>query len=183
MVRVGSGRLKGHCLVSFKSKNIRPMTGRVKESIFNRLSSSLTEARVLDLFSGTGSLSIEALSRGATEVVAVEKHSQALKIIAENINRLKIQGEIQVVSDDVMRFLKRYKGPGFDLILADPPFTQKMAHDVMTTLSTSKVCHEKSCIVIESGGKESLNKKYGTFELFVQKDYGDKRVSFFNSFC
>ena len=180
-MRVISGRFRGHRLVSFKSKNIRPTTDIVKEGIFNRLASMLPGSRVLDLFSGTGNLSIEALSRGAAEVVAVENHPQSLKIIVENLDRLRVKDEIQVVGDDVMRFLKRYGGPGFGIILIDPPFTQKMAHDVMVALSESRVFQEGSRVVIESSGKERMDGKYGTFELFVQKDYGDKKVSFFRS--
>ena len=178
-MRIISGRFKGHRLVSFKSKNIRPTTDIVKEGIFNRLTSTLPGSRVLDLFSGTGNLSIEALSRGAAEVVAVEKHPQSLKVITENLSRLKIKDGIKVVGDDVMRFLKKYEGSGFDIVLIDPPFTQKMAHDVMVALSQSKVYHRESCVIIESGGKERLDKSYGVFELSSQKDYGDKQMSFF----
>ncbi len=179
-MRVISGHFKGRRLASFKYKHIRPTTDMVKEGIFNRLSSTIQGARVLDLFSGTGSLSIEALSRGAKEVVAIEKHPQSLKVIHENIQQLGIQSEVKVIREDVMKFLKKYRGNKFDLILIDPPFTQKIAHDIMVVLSLSQIFHEKSFVAIESGRHERLDEAYGVFELSAQKSYGDKKASFFS---
>ena len=219
-MRVISGFLKGRRLVSFKDDHIRPTTDFVKEGIFNRLLSEIPQSRVLDLFSGTGSLSIEALSRGAPEVVALEKNPGSLKVIMQNLKHLQIEpillqggaiaqerveehsggleekgrglvsqvapipekrncGKITIIKDDVISFLKDYQGEAFDIIFIDPPFTQKMAHRVMCSVIESHVLQEDTCIVIESGGRERLDKSYGDFELSVQKDYGDKKLSFF----
>ena len=222
-MRVISGFFKGRRLVSFRGDHIRPTTDFVKEGIFNRLASEIPESRVLDLFSGTGNLSIEALSRGASEVVALEKNPGSLKVIMQNLKHLQIvptllQGElvtqerelaeefsgggfeekgrrsvsqvapipekrncgkVTIIKDDVISFLKDYQGESFDIILIDPPFTQKIAHRVMGSVIESHVTREETCIVIESGGSERLDKSYGEFELSAQKDYGDKKLSFF----
>ena len=178
-MRVIAGRFRGHRLVPFKYKNIRPTTDFVKESLFNRLAVQISDARVLDLFAGTGSLSIEALSRGASEVVAVEKSPKSLRVISKNLELLKITGEIKVIREDVMKFLKIYEGPPFDIILIDPPFTQQMSHDVMTALSQSSLALSGPHVSIESSRKERLDKVYGVFELLAEKTYSDKKISFF----
>ena len=180
-MRVISGRFKGHRLVPFKYKNLRPMTDFTKESLFNRLMDQIPGSRVLDLFSGTGSLSIEALSRGALEVVAVERHPLSLKVIAKNLAHLNIRGEIKVFRKDVMRFLKVYKGPPFDIILIDPPFTQQISHNIMVALSRSTLACRGKNVVIEASKKEHIEEKYGVFELSNQKNYNDKKTSFFRS--
>ena len=178
-MRVIAGRFKGRRLVPFKHKGLRPTTDFVKESLFNQLASRIPGARVLDLFAGTGSLSIEALSRGAQEVMAVEKHPQSLKVLFKNLEHLKITEGVQVFKDDVVKFLKIYKGPPFDIILIDPPFTQKMAHTTMAVLSSSSLATPTTFVMIEASQKERLDERYGSFELFNQKKYNDKKVSFF----
>ncbi len=179
-MRVISGRWKGRKLVSFEAGNIRPTTDRVKESLFNIISFRLPESRVLDLFSGTGSLGIEALSRGAQTVCSVENHPKSLKIIKENHAALDIKSEILVLPVDVFKFLKDYDGQPFDLILIDPPFTQKLGHDVMLKLSQSKVFGEHSLIIIETARKERLDENYEPLVQTDQRLFGDKILSFFS---
>ena len=120
--------MKGRRLISPKKGDLllRPTTDYVKESLFNILGDRCKEARVLDLFSGTGSLSIEAFSRGASYVEAVEKRKVSLQILYKNLNFLKIKDQIQVISMDVFKYLRHYKKKSFDIILIDPPFKKKL---------------------------------------------------------
>ena len=178
-MRVISGKFKGRRLTGFKAPHIRPTTDRIKESIFNRLAADLPEARVLDLFSGTGNLAIEALSRSAAYVEAVEKHSKSIAIIKNNLEQLKITEGIKVIQKDVLSYLKRYEGSSFDVIFVDPPFTEKMADEVMDVLCQSKVGHVGTRLVIESGGHEEIKDEYGKFLLEERKMYGDKSVSYY----
>jgi 16S rRNA (guanine966-N2)-methyltransferase len=178
-MRVIAGKFKGRQLVSFQADHIRPTTDRVKESIFNKLQGYFEDARVLDLFSGTGNLAIEALSRGAAEVIAVELSKKSIRIIEENLKKLQIQDEIQVVSADVLKYLKNHNGPAFDVIFIDPPFTEKMAHEVLQALALSSVMGEHTVAIIESSAHERLDDEYGTLVRFDQRDYGDKLASYF----
>lgn len=180
-MRVIAGKYKGHRLVSFKAQHLRPTTDRVKESIFNKFQVDIPGAKVLDLFAGTGSLSIESLSRGAEVVLAVESHPQSLKIIKENLNKLKISDGIELVSQDVFIFLKKYSDDPFDVILIDPPFTQKIADQVMLALAASLAFKPGTLVVIESTKHEKIQDLYQSFVLIDRKDYGDKLVSFFES--
>ena len=174
-----SGRFKGHRLVSFQADHIRPTTDRVKESVFNILQAYFEDSSVLDLFSGTGNLAIEALSRGAKSVQAVENHKKSLSILRENLNKLKVQDEVKVHPLDVFQFLKKYQGPSFDIIFIDPPFTKALAHDVMLTLASSNVVGPQTWVVIESSDHERLDSEYSRLKRLDQRDFGDKKVSFF----
>jgi 16S rRNA (guanine966-N2)-methyltransferase len=178
-MRIISGRLKGRQLASFKADHIRPTTDRVKETIFNILMGDIDGQRVLDLYSGTGNLGIEALSRGAAYVECVENHKSSLRIISENLKKMGISQEIRVVPQDVFRYLKSYKGEGFQVIFIDPPFTQKLAHDTMLALQASSVSRPGGLVVIESSRQERIDDKYGAFQLLDRREFGDKSASFF----
>lgn len=180
-MRIISGRFKGHHLVSFKAGHIRPTTDRVKETLFNKIMFQVEGTRVLDLFCGTGNLGLEALSRGAQHVTFVDAHKQSIAITRENIQKLKVpQDEYVVIQKDVLSYLKSYEGPAFDIILADPPFTQKMAHDVMVVVSESHAFGPQTIMTIESEKKERMEDTYPPLVRFDTKDYGDKILSFFS---
>ena len=182
-MRVIRGQLKGRRLVCSKGSHLRPMMDRVKESIFNILEGHVQGALVLDLFAGTGSLSIEAFSQGARQVIAVEKHPKSVKVILNNLTKLQIKKEsIQVYQKDVFAFLKKHRpNEKYDLILIDPPFTQKLADRTMRELAKSTVFKDETIIVIESSQHEKLCKQYGPLSSFDCRSFGDKFVSFFKA--
>lgn len=121
-MRIIAGRWKGHGLKPLKGKNVRPTTDRVREAWMSALGSGLMGARVVDLFAGSGALGLEALSRGADEVVLVERARPALSVIRANVERLGASDEATIVADDVFRFLRRLDDT-FDIALADPPYS------------------------------------------------------------
>jgi 16S rRNA (guanine(966)-N(2))-methyltransferase RsmD len=105
LMRVIAGEAKGRKLLSVPGQVTRPITDRVKESLFNILGRRVVNALFLDLFAGTGSVGIEALSRGARRSVFVERNRQALKVITENLKTTGLADRAQVVSSDVFKFL------------------------------------------------------------------------------
>lgn len=176
-MRIISGKFGGRRLTSFKADHIRPTTDRIKEVIFNKLQGDVEGARVLDLFSGTGNLSFEALSRGAARVVSVEKHPKSVEIIKKNCELLKITpAEMLVLKKDVFSYLKGDFTDGFDLILIDPPFTESLADEVLSQLSQSQIARFPAKIFIEAGKKETLAPTYGSILQIERKDYGDKQL-------
>jgi len=180
-MRIISGKYKGHPLVDFQADHIRPTTDRVKETLFNKLMFEIENTRVLDLFSGTGNLGLEALSRGARQVVFVEKHPKSIEILKKNLAKLKVPAsEYQIVNKDVLSYLKTFEGEPFDIIFADPPFTEKMAHKVMESLSTSKAFGAPTLITIESERRERMEDLYGDLERYDRREFGDKILSFFS---
>lgn len=120
-VRIIAGRWKGHGLKSVKGRHVRPTTDRVRESWFSALGGSVVDARVVDLFAGSGALGLEAASRGASRVVLVEKARGPAGVIRSNIERLNAEEVCHLVVDDVFRFLRR-ADESFDVALADPPY-------------------------------------------------------------
>lgn len=178
-MRIIAGKYKGRQLVSFKADHIRPTTDRVKETLFNILQGQCEETRVLDLFSGTGNLGIEALSRGAIKAVFVEKNPKSIEIIMKNLELLKLDKlSYSVFKKDVFSYLESNKEQ-FDLIFVDPPFTEKLAHLVMQHLSKWKPYHLHTVIAIESVKGEVLNDQYEDLIRFDKRDYGDKVLSLF----
>ncbi len=190
-MRIIGGKFKGHPLVSFQASHIRPTTDRVKESLFNMLQFYMEGSRVLDLFSGTGSLGLEALSRGAHSVLFVESNRKSLDIIRRNFQQLKLKetrgteplqaDELRIVGKDVIQFLDEYQGDAFDIVLIDPPFTEAMAHEVMLHLKESKVFHSSTLIAIESGQREQIEEDYSPLIRYNQRNYGDKFLSLFRA--
>ena len=120
-MRIIAGRWKGHGLKTLRGRDVRPTTDRVREAWMSALGAGVHDARVVDLFAGSGALGLEALSRGAASVVFVERARRAVAVIEANVERLGAGDEVRVVSDDVFRFLGRVDEP-FDVALADPPY-------------------------------------------------------------
>ena len=180
-MRIISGKFKGRQLVSFKADHIRPTMDRVKETIFNKWMMYVDEAKVLDLFAGTGNLGIEALSRGAAHVTFVEKNIKSMNIVKENLQLLKINpSEYQLQMKDVLAFVRQNSSVTYDLIFIDPPFTEKMAHDVMDAVGSSHLFKDETRIVIESIKQERIDDAYGALVCYDRLDYGDKFLSFFS---
>lgn len=177
-MRVIAGRFRGRRLASFKADHIRPTTDRVKESIFNKLQGCMEGARVLDLFAGTGNLTCEAVSRGAQAVDSVELSKKSIAIIRENLQLLGIGNEVRVICDDVLKYLRKYSGEPYDLILADPPFTEKLAHGVLQELSKSAAVGPVTIIMLEASSHETVLEVYEGLERTDDRNYGDKRVTF-----
>ena len=177
-MRIIAGKFRGRRLASFKADHIRPTTDRVKESIFNKLQGSFEGARVLDLFSGTGNLTCEAVSRGAAKVDAIELSKKSIAIIHENLRLLEIEDEVRVFHDDVLKYLAKYQGEPYDVILADPPFTEKLADQVLEALAVSTAVGAGTVIMIEASSHETVKEAYPGLECHSQRDYGDKQVSY-----
>ncbi|MGE5084847.1 MAG: 16S rRNA (guanine(966)-N(2))-methyltransferase RsmD [Bacillota bacterium] len=179
-MRIIAGKYRGHQLVSFKADHIRPTTDRVKETLFNKLQFQLEGAVVADLFCGTGNLGIEALSRDAKFCTFVEKNPKSLTITRQNFEKLKVpSSSYKVVNMEVIAFLKSYEGDAFDIIFADPPFTEKMAHFVVEAASESAAFGKHTVMAIESERKERMEDRYGQLVRFSKKEFGDKILSMF----
>lgn len=179
-MRVISGKYRGHHLVDFKADNIRPTTDRVKETLFNKLMGRVEDARVLDMFSGTGNLAIECLSRGAAWVDLVENHRKSLDIIKQNMTKLKINEGFKIYPIDAFKYIKEYMGEPYDLVICDPPFTQSLADDLGKAISASALLKEDSWVVIEASSNEKIEEAYGTLVRFDQRTFGDKHLNFFS---
>ncbi len=180
-MRIISGKFKGHQLISFQASHIRPTTDRVKESLFNILRDFIENSKILDLFSGTGNLGIESISRDAKEVFFVELNKKSIEIIKRNFDKLKITSNFKLIPSDALKFLEKYNDEPFDIIFADPPFTEEMADEVMEIASKSKAFGDHTIMAIESAKREKIQDTYSNnVVLKDRRFFGDKVLSFYH---
>jgi 16S rRNA (guanine966-N2)-methyltransferase len=178
-MRIISGKFKGHKLVSFDQGHIRPTTDRVKESLFNIIAGQIEDARVLDLFSGTGNLGLEAFSRGARQVDMVEISAKSLQIIRMNLAHLKIEEGVDVIKSDAVKFVRQYEGEPYNVILIDPPFPLKICKEILEKISASFVADKNTEIVIEHSRQEPLPEVIENLRCVDTRTYGDKLLAFY----
>ena len=175
--RINSGLNKG---LKFKYPSIaglRPTKSIIKETLFNWLQFSIQNAKVLDLFSGSGSLSFEAISREASSVVLIENDRTAFKFLKENTKNLQTNCSIKVINEDALNFIGKIKKGKFDIIFLDPPFYKDLISKTLQRISESKIVLSNSKIYIESEFEISnfFLEKFLTkeFNLLKQKKTGD----------
>ena len=132
-LRIIGGRWRGQHLRFPALPNLRPTPDRVRETLFNWLTPLISGAHCLDLFAGSGALGIEALSRGANEVVFIEQHPTAVRQLRENLTKLGSL-QTQVIQTDALAWLQNAAIP-FDIIFLDPPFNQDLLLPICTTLA------------------------------------------------
>ncbi len=121
LMRIIAGRWKRRRLRSPRGRDVRPTTDRVREAWMSALGGSVSGATVLDLFSGSGALGLESLSRGAESVIFVDRARSSVNVIRHNVELLGAQNDAEIVCEDVFRYLQRFEGL-FDIALADPPY-------------------------------------------------------------
>jgi 16S rRNA (guanine966-N2)-methyltransferase len=178
-MRIISGKFKGRRLANFDEEHIRPTTDRVKESLFNIISANIQGARVLDLFSGTGNLGFESLSRGASEVQMVELSQRSIKLIQQNIKLLGVTENLILHKSDAVKFLNSYEDTAFDVVLVDPPFPALICLKTLEALNVSPAVNNETLIAIEHATQEPLPQVVGNLTRFDRRDYGDKLLDFY----
>jgi 16S rRNA (guanine966-N2)-methyltransferase len=179
-MRIISGTLKGKKLRSLRGQAIRPTSDRVKESIFNILGQEVDGKYVLDLFAGTGNLGIEALSRGATRTVFVEKERSAIDLIKKNLSHCGFEDRVHIMTGEVERAIRllHRKGEVFDFIFMDPPYRRGLVQKTLGILQAQPLHHENSILVIEHDRREPLSESMEEWVLLRKRRFGDTVVSF-----
>ena len=185
-MRVISGTARGTRLVDLEDADIRPTLDRVKESFFNQVGPDLTGLSFLDLFAGTGSMGIEALSRGAGQVVFIEKNPQAQLLITRNLKKCRMTEENQatrweLIKMDTMESLSNLgkKGISFDLVYVDPPFADNLYEACLSRLADSTLLKNDAWVIVEHFHKTGLQERYGRLKSFKNRRLGDSCLSFF----
>lgn len=170
-MRIISGEFKGRLIHVPQSKDIRPTTDRVRETLFNLLNNKLdfTGLKVLDLYSGSGSLGLECLSRGAGEIHFVEKNRFIYKNLINNISSLKVEDKCIVYRMDAVKYSCTGINKGYDLIVADPPFFKDDIYKVVENLFQNKFLNENGFIIVERSiqtkEKDTANFKIRPFKI------------------
>lgn len=181
-MRVIAGIAKGRNLTAPRGLNTRPITAQIKESLFNIWQGQIEDSSFLDLFAGSGSMGIEAKSRGAAKVVFVEKSSQAVQIIKRNLVTCGFSAGCYIYQDDVLRRISKLNDEKqvFDIIYLDPPFTVAgIFLPTMAALSTADILSLDGTIAIRTPQAMELPDEIGTIIKYREKHYGISQVHFY----
>jgi 16S rRNA (guanine966-N2)-methyltransferase len=173
-MRIIAGEYRGHRLKAVPGMGTRPTADKIKGAIFNVLCEKIENARVLDLFSGTGNLALEAVSRGAKEAVLIEKNRIAQGVIQENIEHLGLK-EVKLVKMDSFDYLKQAPAEVFDLIFIDPPYHQGLAEESLKHLANPCRLAASGVIIIETA-KDEIIPQILPFEVRKTGEYGDTKI-------
>jgi len=180
-MRVIGGAAKGRRLSVPKGAAVRPTAARVKDSLFNILPRDFSGMTILDLFAGSGNLSIEALSRGAEHALLVDASARSASTIKDNLRRLGFAAQSRVWVAPVARALRKlsHRKESFDFIFLDPPYDRRLAGRSVELIADCDLLRESGTLVVEHSARESLKPRYGLLQLHDQRRYGDTRLSFF----
>jgi len=181
-LRVISGSRRGRKLLTVKGMSTRPTADRMRESLFNILSNRVIGSHILDLFAGTGALGIEALSRGATSAVFIDKEKEALFIIERNLEICRLGEQSKVLKWNIATNLKCLEGkePKFDMVFMDPPYDQGLAQKALANLYQSNSVTNGAIVVVEHSPAEPVSENLFGFEMTDQRRYGRTCFSFFH---
>ncbi len=168
-MRVISGYARGLKLDSVESDKVRPTTDRVKEALFSILQFEIQGKSFLDLFGGTGQIGIEAISRGAKEVVIVDDSIESLKTIKSNISKLKIKGNIKCIKSDALKFLDDTSYM-FDIAFLDPPYKSEVLNKDLLKISSKM--NSSGIIITETPIEDAVLEKANEFILCKRYKYG-----------
>ena len=150
-MRVIAGSARRLNLKTVPGLDTRPTTDRIKETLFNIIQDEVPGSRFLDLFSGSGAIGIEALSRGAREAVFVERDRRACQCIRDNLQFTRLAERGRLIAGDVITALDRLDGQGtFDLIFLDPPYNRLLEKEVLEKLAGCRLLTEDTLVIVEA---------------------------------
>ncbi len=185
-MRIIAGKYRSRILKSLKGNALRPTSDRLRETLFNILGPNVTGSRFLDVFAGTGAVGIEAISRGAIEVVFIENHAPAATLIRRNLASLEIQTGALILSLDSLRALEklatRHKPTDapFDFVFVDPPYAEKVQYDrALGFLGSAPFLSQGSLVIAEHRRTFNLPQRIGRLLQTRILRQGDAALSFF----
>lgn len=177
IMRIITGIHKSRKLNTLEGLNTRPMMDRMKESVFNTIGPFFDGDIVLDLFSGSGALSLEALSRGASFAHMVDLSKDAIKVINSNITSLKEESRTKVYNLDYKVALKVMKDLKFDIVFLDPPYRLKLCSEIINHLLENNMLNEKAIIVCQyCNEKHQDTEKYDELDIIKNYSYASSEV-------
>jgi len=168
-------------LITLEGMSTRPTTDRVKENLFNIIAPYIADSTVLDLFAGSGSLGIEALSRGAQSAVFSDQSEKSIEIIKRNLEFTKLLENSEVFLGEALIILKKlsHLGKKFDIIFLDPPYKNEIVPKILDALEVNGILKDKVLIVAETDIEDELPNEIGTLIVSKQQIYGKTKLIFY----
>lgn len=177
-MRVITGTARGRRLQTPEGMDTRPTGEKVKEALFSAIQFEIQNKSVLDLFAGSGQLGIEALSRGASRCVFIDKDRAAADIVKMNTESTGFKSRSLISSMDAVMFL-RYAKEEFDIIFLDPPYKKNIINDIEKDVE--RVINPRSIVVCETSAKEELPENYASLPLSFDRRYGETRLRIYRN--
>jgi len=178
-MRIVGGRLRGRLLAAPASQAIRPTADRLRESLFNILvhayGDPITDARVLDLFAGTGALGLEALSRGAAFALFIDEGAEARALLRENVATLGLGGTTRIFRRDATKLGAAHPIEPFSVAFLDPPYGRSLAEQALASARTGGWLAPGALVVVEEAAKPSFTTPEG-FDEIERRNYDDSAL-------
>ena len=177
-VRIIAGKARGRKLIPPATMETRPTLDRVKESMFSIIQNYIPDAVVVDVFAGTGSLGLEAASRGAKEVYLVDRSKDAFSLLKQNIENLKFEDTCYALNKDsyeALRYLSD-KNKVFDIIFIDPPYCKEMIPEAIKIIYEKKMLSKDGIIVTKIDSIEEIYEGYEEISLIKSRKYGNTTI-------
>jgi len=182
-IQIIAGSLRGKRIKSLPGLATRPLLGRIKKSLFDILGDRVVGARFLDLYAGTGSVGIEALSRGACYVLFVEREARLIRLVRENLRRFRLEKRAKVIKADVLNYGKEGRrislGEQFDLIFAGPPYKLNLIKDTLNIIVRLRLLKKDGWVICQHHFKEEVPEREGFLSLFRKERYGKTVMTFY----
>lgn len=179
-MRVISGKARGTKLYTLDGDNTRPTLDRVKESLFNIIQNDLEQCIFLDLFSGSGSIGIEAASRGAKRVILCDKSKEAINIIDKNVEKTHLNEQIKVFNLDFETLLKNKINEKLDIIYIDPPYKTDYIFQAINIIIEKDLLNKDSKIILETDDEKRILEQINKLEVKIidKRKYGRAHIIF-----
>ncbi|OGQ35620.1 MAG: 16S rRNA (guanine(966)-N(2))-methyltransferase RsmD [Deltaproteobacteria bacterium RIFCSPHIGHO2_12_FULL_43_9] len=177
-MRIIAGSLKGRIIKTVKGLTVRPMLDQIRESLFNILGSSLSDATVIDCFAGSGAVGLEALSRGAGKVIFFEENRVVAKVLRSNIEKCGVLNRAELIVGSLPASLKMVK-EGVDIAFLDPPFGKAVGLKTLQVVSTLKWLKKGALVIFRAPKEAELLDAYPPLHRYDQRIYGRSKLSFF----
>lgn len=184
-MRITGGDARGRRLRAPRSSKVRPTADKVRGAIFNLLTArfGIEERRILDLFAGSGSLGLDALSRGARSVTFIDECREACRTVQENLERSGFRDRAEIRRMSLPRGIRRLAGrvEPFDGILLDPPYRRGLAHAALAEVGSGKLLTVGGWVIVEHAREDELGDRYGTLRRCDSRRYGSTVVSVYEN--
>lgn len=178
-MRIISGTARGTKLYSLEGMNTRPTLDRIKETLFNIININIQDSYMLDLFSGSGAIGLEAASRGAKKVFLCDKSKEAIKVIRKNLDKTKLNEKCVVVNGDYKKCIEEINEK-FDIVFLDPPYNTNYASESVKMIIDKDLLKDEGQIIIETDEEERILEEINNLkiEVFSIRKYGRVKLIF-----
>ena len=179
-MRIISGKAKGTKLYTLEGTNTRPTLDRVKESIFNIIQNDIEDSTVLDLFSGSGAIGLEFLSRGAKRAVLCDSSKDAIKIIKQNVPKTHFEEKVEVYNMEFTKLVERLQNQKFDIIYIDPPYATDFIKISLEKIIEYELVNENTKIIVETDDETRILNQIEKMDVEItdKRKYGRATIIF-----